>query len=432
MSRIPSRPPGPPALPRVAVRPAKALAEPGPAPRVAGDFSVVASPPSATPRDAATRPAPLSLLDSLEESLRLESSPQARQRLVDAFFRQVQALGGTPLSRGDEVAFVVQGTGRWSVEGNFGEGWGSPLPLEPMAGTDLQVLRLRLPRDQAYEYKLLQDGRYLEDRAARSVVWDGVDHSDVGEMNAVVHPDLQRKDQGRLVALRAVRSEVLGNARDVFVYLPPAYDNPHRPLPTLYFQDGNEHLTRSAYAQQADAFYREHPEASAVLVFVALPRQEDRLPEYTFGPEGKAPLYVEFLKRELIPSIEARFSVSRRREDRGIAGASLGGLVSSFAALQEPSLFGFVGSQSGSYFWEKSALVQRARDLGRSPVRFFIDRGGNADNGESNDAFVEALRSQNSEVTYQVIPEHGHDWSAWKARLPSLLEAFRPPSAASP
>jgi enterochelin esterase family protein len=180
----------------------------------------------------------------------------------------------------------------------------------------------------------------------------------------------------------------------------------------------------------ADAEYAAHPEESAVLVFVGLPVGVDRTAQYTFAPvpdgyptpEGE--LYMGFLVDTLLPKVTGAFQLCPRAEDHGVAGASLGGLISSYAAEQHPELFGFVGSQSGSYFVNTVVQDRIAQDP-VLPLRFYLDHGCPGDNCDENRAFVAQLLERGYPVTHLEQTGAQHDWSYWEGRLPFLLQDFR-------
>ena len=228
--------------------------------------------------------------------------------------------------------------------------------------------------------------------------------------------------------MAAWRSTQLNDDRDVFIYLPAAYEQaPCASLPSIYFHDGNESLTRTPFHFKADEHFKTNGNDSAVLVFVALPSQNQRLAEYTFStgtaPRGDA--YLNALKTELVPQISAKFRVCGAADDRGLSGASLGGLISARGAFNHPETFGYIGSQSGSYFWNNAELVTRAGATPVVAVRWYIDHGCPDDNCMSNRDLVTALNGRGYSVVHNEEALGQHDWAYWQKRLPQLFSTFR-------
>ncbi len=114
-----------------------------------------------------------------------------------------------------------------------------------------------------------------------------------------------------------------------------------------------------------------------------------------------------------------------------MAGASLGALISSFAAFEKPAQWGCVGSQSGSYWWNGSQLVTRvASTTPKVPARFYLDSSCPNDNCSDVDAFTAALSTkgydyQRIKTDVPVHPPDPHDWSFFKLRAAQLLTHFR-------
>jgi len=63
-------------------------------------------------------------------------------------------------------------------------------------------------------------------------------------------------------------------------------------------------------------------------------------------------LYGRFIAEDLVSFVEAAFPVSRRREDRFIAGLSMGGFGATVNALRHPETFGAVCGLSSAYIKE--------------------------------------------------------------------------------
>jgi enterochelin esterase family protein len=386
-------------------------------------------------RKAQAQTANLTLWDTFQADL-ANLSGAARQARADKLVADLAAAGGAPFEdpKSDRVVFIVKGAGPvgpWSVAGGF-TGWkANARPMIAVAGTDLSALDTTVQHGTAQAYKLLSgtsDTGFREDPLAKNVWWDGIDHKDVGEFNAMVHAVDGDAAKGRLVRWSKVTSQKLPEGpRDVFVYLPARYDDGScTALPVAIFHDGNESLTRSDFAGAADALFGQKPELSAVLVFVALPSQSLRIDEYTFATQtAKAPAYVSMLADEILPRVRSELHVCSTQTATGVSGASLGGLVSSFAAFERPDVFGWVGSQSGSYWWDNASLVARVDSQKKEAVRFYVDHGCPNDNCDSNRAMNDALVKKGYDVVHVEEPNAQHDWAYWRGRFPGMLQTFR-------
>jgi enterochelin esterase family protein len=404
------------------------------------DATPDAPPPPATPPAVACVPAhtaPASLYDTFAA---LPASGRAAK--LDAFLSDVAAKGGTPLEDGKGRAiFLVRGappSGPWSVVGSF-VGWDKSkgVALTSVDGTDLWIADTTIPTGTSQTYKLLSgttDDGWHQDALAKNLVWDGIDHHTVGEFNAVIHPADQPKTKGRIEYLGRVHATKLGDERDVFAYLPAKYDDGScAKLPVVLVHDGNESLTRGDFAGAADELYATRPELASILVFVALPTQDVRIDEYTFDTiTAKGDDYVEFLVSDLLPNVASSYRVCAKPAAHGISGASLGGLISTYAAFQKPGVFGWVGAQSPSLFWQNDALVDQAKTTSPNvPTRFYLDSGepagqcGDDDNCAITDTMEQTLKDKGYTVQRVKVMNAEHDWPYWRARFGGMLTNFR-------
>ncbi len=374
----------------------------------------------------------------------------ARVARVDAFLADVAAQGGTPLEdpktgRAVFLAYGAPPNGTWAVVGSF-VAWDNAkaLPMNAVTGTDLFVLSTTaIPAGTSHRYKLISgtdDSGRVSDALARNVAWDGVVRGgnvdfNAGQLDAIIHPAAIPGAKGRLVVHGMVQGTQLGNARRVLVYFPPKYDDGTcADLPSIVISDGNEALTRGDYAGAADTLYAATPSLSAVLVFAELASADlqQRIDEYSFGFGGSRGLqYVDFLASDLWPAIDARYRLCSRQEARGVAGASLGGLIAHFAAFERPAHWGWVGSQSGAYWWNGSALVTRTQNTNpKIPVRFYLDSSCPNDNCGNVDDMANALASKGYDhlrvkAQVPVQPPDPHDWAFFKLRAADMLTHFR-------
>jgi|GEM_PF-1883091 len=384
-------------------------------------------------RETDATPAPASLYDTLAKDL-AGLTGAARTARVDAFIAAVTAGGGAPLEdpASGRVVFVARGVppeGTWAVATSLVSfDPAQATPLAQIADTDLYVAEAVIPRGASFTYKLVSGATFLEDPLARTVVWDGIERAfpERGEMNAVGHAMDWPKNKGRVVALGRVHATKLANDRDVFMYLPARYeDGTCTKLPSVVFQDGREALAYGDYAGRADALYAARPDLAAVLVFAAAQRPiEVRNDEYSFGYGGsRAPDYVDFVATELWAKMNASARLCSKPGARGLTGASLGGLVAVFAAFEKPGTWGWVGAQSGAFYWKNDELIGRAWSEAPVPSRIYVDSGD--DNKDSVDAFVAALASKGYDHLRVTQAGGAHEWPYFRTRFEAMMTHFR-------
>ncbi|HZF96180.1 MAG TPA: alpha/beta hydrolase-fold protein [Allosphingosinicella sp.] len=220
------------------------------------------------------------------------------------------------------------------------------MPLEPIGGTDLQAITVRVPRaDEA-----LLDVMHLPSRRPPIPI-------PIRGVRAPPAPARAEPLAGRIETFQH-RSDALGEERWVSVYLPPDIA-PGEQLPLVYLTD----QATVFYAPLAEAAAREGRARRAIVVGLSPGRGEiacgaercDRRGlEYLLDLEGSQAgtwfaRHMMFVADEIIPLIESRYPVSRRREDRIAAGHSNGASWALAAAAMRPDLFGgVIAMSSGS------------------------------------------------------------------------------------
>ena len=151
----------------------------------------------------------------------------------------------------------------------------------------------------------------------------------------------------------------LGRSRRVWVYLPDDYHSSRKKYPVLYMHDGQNVFDAATSFSGEWGVDEALDTLSAVwgtAIVVAIDHGgEKRLNEYApfdgerFG-KGEGDAYLSFLVHTLKPFIEKKYRVKKCRRYRAIAGSSMGGLISFYALLQYPKVFGAAGVFSPA-FW---------------------------------------------------------------------------------
>lgn len=273
------------------------------------------------------------------------------------------------------------------------------------------------------------------------------------EGSAVAHAAIEWLDhastEGRYVRIRDWVSLHLPTPRDLFVYLPPQYYTaPNQTYPLLLMHDGQNlfdgelsfvHGSTWHVGSTADDEIFAGRVAPLIIVGVGNTGQQ-RMAEYTPTPDsrlggGDGPLYARMLVDELLPMLASRYRIRMEPEATGIAGSSLGGLISLAAALRYPHVFGKVGVVSPSLWWDNRTVLKDVRSL---PVhlhlKIWLDMGTAEGSGHVHNADLLARLLEDrgwqigKDLVYRVVPNAAHSEDAWATRLPDMLRFLYPAS----
>ena len=241
-------------------------------------------------------------------------------------------------------------------------------------------------------------------------------------------------------------SKILGNTREITVYLPAGYDEREdRRYPVLYMHDGqNLFDPHRAYVpgnhwklqEAADAAIFERTATPMIIVGIDHTGAA-RIDEYTpvkdpkHSGGGRAADYARFLIEELKPAIDTRYRTLTDAEHTAVGGSSLGGLVSLSLALKHPDVFGRAAVMSPSVWWGERAILNEVDAFDAKPPRMWLDIGGREG--------IEALRDTRllrdrinakgwSENTFRYFEDRRGDHSerAWARRARQALEFLFP------
>jgi predicted alpha/beta superfamily hydrolase len=226
---------------------------------------------------------------------------------------------------------------------------------------------------------------------------------------------------------------VLRGKRDLYAYLPPSHGEPGRRFPVVYMHDGlnlfDETLSNDGewrVDETMEELARERIEA----IVVAIPHGPDRRGEYA-GAGAEA--YLRYLVDNVLPLIESSFAVEPGRASTGLAGSSLGGVISLQGLFAHPEVFGFAGVFSPAFWWNDDAAFELVERTTPPPARIYMDVGDqeNAENEPRRRAYVDGFermtellrRKGYGEAELRAVLDHGgiHHESAWARRFPDAM-----------
>jgi predicted alpha/beta superfamily hydrolase len=197
---------------------------------------------------------------------------------------------------------------------------------------------------------------------------------------------------GSLEHYPAVRSRFLPHLHDLVVCLPPGYERePQRAYPVLYLHDGQnvfDDFPMSPFGVQwgADTTARALMNAAVIepIIIVAIGNAgRDRIDEYTptrdstHDAGGLADRYGQMVVYEIKPFIDHRYRTKRGPQFTGLAGSSLGGLLSLHMGLTHPAIFGKLALLSPSVWWDDRWIVRQlgASNGNRPHLSIWLDVG---------------------------------------------------------
>ncbi|NOZ12137.1 MAG: T9SS type A sorting domain-containing protein [Acidobacteria bacterium] len=220
----------------------------------------------------------------------------------------------------------------------------------------------------------------------------------------------------------------LDRYRRIWLYLPPDYEENTKSYPVLYMHDGqNLFDAQTSYAGEweVDETLNDLADQGYSVPFVVgidnggTLRIDELTPWYNpqYGG-GEGDEYLAFIVETLKPYIDQHYRTVPGRENTGIMGSSLGGLISLYGAVKYQEVFGKSGDFSPAYWINRDSIFRYVSQTGKKQdVRFYQNAGEH----EGNDYIVmmyemeDTLKSVGFEhVTSKTIPGGQHNEQTWR------------------
>jgi predicted alpha/beta superfamily hydrolase len=241
---------------------------------------------------------------------------------------------------------------------------------------------------------------------------------------------------GSIKHLERIYSPQLDNERGLLVYLPPSYATGETRYPVIYMHDGQnlfDPATSFAGEWAVDQTLEAASEHGVEAIVVAIPNMgPDRANEYSpyldeRNGGGRGEQYLRFIVETIKPVIDTDFRTKPERGSTGIAGSSLGGLISLYAFFRYRHVFGFAGVMSPALWFAKNAVLEYVRRQPFAGGRIYIDVGMKEGQKTMDDVLqlrdvLEAKGYRNLHDLMCVVDTAGdHSERAWARRLRRVL-----------
>ncbi|MFD1258819.1 alpha/beta hydrolase [Mucilaginibacter terrae] len=222
------------------------------------------------------------------------------------------------------------------------------------------------------------------------------------------------------------RMPELQTERRIWLYLPADYKALDKHYPVIYMHDGQnlfDQYTASHQEWGVDEIMDERFYHKSCIIVAVDHGEESRINEYypfnsEENGEGRGDAYTSFLVNTLKPFIDNNYRTLPSAQHTAIAGSSMGGLITTYAALKYPEVFGNAGVFSPA-FWIAKDIYSFAENLNTlQNSRYYFVCG----DAESDDmvgdmqgmaAIVQSKVVDKKQVAIQVIPGAGHNEQQW-------------------
>ncbi len=256
-----------------------------------------------------------------------------------------------------------------------------------------------------------------------------------------------------IVAHHFYHSALIGDDRDYYVYTPPNYDPNRKEAYPVFFvlhglgDEASSWLNVGAANTILDNLINQG-KAKPMIMVNTLGYGTPDGPRGAMGP-AMIPMFAKALVEEVLPQVEKTYRVAKDRNQRAIAGLSMGGAESLYTGLNNIDKFAYVGSFSGAFvMWPRANPQPPAAPGaggGRGPRTMetadfdknfptltaksasqlkllWIACGTDDGLLGVNQQFAGWLKSKDIQFTNLEIPHYAHVWPLWRQNLAEVAQ----------
>ena len=322
------------------------------------------------------------------------------------------------------------------IAGNFND-WDPGNPVYSLPGNDKTITLFSKLKGGHYEYKCTRgDWNKVESQKLGKDV-ENHEFEVTGDTTITLNIEAWKDDYPPAGKKHTASKQVqvmdtaffipqLNRYRRIWVYLPEGYAKNKKKLPVLYMHDGQNlfDAATSSFGEWGvdeclDSLIRSGTQACIV---VGIDNGSQRLSEYNpyefknFG-KGEGDLYLDFIVNTLKPFIDKHYQTLTGKENTMIAGSSMGGLISYYAMLKKPGVFGQAGVFSPA-FWTAPAIKSLTDSLAakvNGKFFFYIGEKEGEDYVKDMEDIQEIMGEKSTALIYSVKDPAGtHNEKAWR------------------
>ena len=244
--------------------------------------------------------------------------------------------------------------------------------------------------------------------------------------------------------------------KKIHIWTPESYDaNSDEKYSVIYMLDGQTVIdaeldsgnNRSWSVSQHVTSMMEVTDNKAILVCIEtvgspdeeFSRDDELIPDIGIPEEIKEQIgskylckqFGDYLSETVVPYVEKNYNVKKDASDRGLCGASLGGLASFYIGLEHPETFGTVGAFSSTFSTADQDswinYITPKIKSGNLPFIFMYDGSYYKDNGALSELMNNNLIDKGfpkDKIVFCKYEPGEHKVSSWSNIYPQFLEAM--------
>lgn len=227
------------------------------------------------------------------------------------------------------------------------------------------------------------------------------------------------------MAVRTYWSKTLNCTRTMRVWTPAGYEKGKEKLPVLYLVHGGGDTDTS------------WPNAGAAGEILDNLLADGKIkPMIVVMPNGtvtnvpnEVPPFAQDMVTDIIPFIESNYRVLTDKNNRAMAGLSMGGMETYETCLNNIDMFSYVWVLSSSFApgsdpkaeGERLGVFKNADKINKSFKMFVLTQGGPSDIAYKNcENTRKVLDEAGIKYLYEENAQEGHSWGTWRADLYNL------------
>lgn len=221
------------------------------------------------------------------------------------------------------------------------------------------------------------------------------------------------------IRMKRFYSTTSGDWRRAYVYCPPGYDESDEKYPVLYLQHGGGEDERGWATQ-----------GLTDVIMDNLIAQGKATPMIIVMGDGNTPDFEKELLNDIIPMTEKNFRVKPGKENRALAGLSMGGIQTLNTGIPNLDKFAYLGVFSSGWFASPNPfgvqmdsekyydILTKNKDAFNDGLKvFWLSMGGQEDIAYENCRVMrERLDKIGIKYDYFETPG-GHTWPVWRESL---------------